>query len=105
MFTPLRVIGAVLVLGAIVALGLDLVALFREGYWAPQPLGGLWASLHVSSLNGFQVVIEREEYLDAPGLWNGFVFPLLQAPVWLVAGLPGALLLLLAWSPWRRSAA
>ena len=89
----LRLLGAVLVLGALAALVYDLGGFAPPSDQQFSPLGQLWFQLHPASLNMLQAGIERN--LD-PDLWHETVFPILQQPAVFVLALPGLVLLLLS---------
>ena len=90
----LRVIGALFILAALVAAGMELVQWFSSGTYKPMTLGGLWYMFHRASLNASQAVIQR--YI-APWLWDPTITWVLIQPVWATAGLPGAVLVWLGW--------
>jgi len=95
----LRVIGWLLLLAALVALGWDIYNWIHAGHWAATLAGKLWYQLSPGSLNLMQAVIERHVW---KALWNPVILTVLLQPVWLVLGLPGLLLVLLARSRKRR---
>lgn len=97
----LRVIGGVLLLAGLAALGWDL------WQWSQMAAGGglhlsaageLWYRLHPGSLNLTQAVVQR--YL-APELWDPVLLTVLLWPAALVLAVPG--LVLLALGSLRRS--
>jgi hypothetical protein len=95
----LRVIGWLLLLAALIALGWDFFNWFHEGHWTATPMGKLWYQLSPGSLNLMQAVIERHVWKT---LWDPIILTVLLQPVWLVLGIPGLLLALLARSRKRR---
>lgn len=89
----LRIVGYILLLSGIAALGAELLQYLEAGTWRSLPLGKLWYDLDRESLNGFQVVLERYIW-DV--LWDPVVLTVLQWPAWAVLGTPGLLILALA---------
>jgi len=89
----LRIVGYVLLLSGLVALGSDIFRSLEAGGWQSMALGQFWFGLDRASLNGFQVVLERHVW-DV--LWDPVMLAVLQWPVWAVAGVPGLLLLAIA---------
>ena len=61
--------------------------------------GELWADIHANSLVGFQALIEKN---ISPWLWREILLPILLAPAWAIAVVPGLLLALICRSR-RRS--
>jgi hypothetical protein len=94
-----RIIGGLLVAAALLALGAEIVASVEAGAWRPLALGEVWFRLDVGSLNLTQAVIQR--YIH-PAVWDPVIVFLLQLPAWLVALVPGALILLLSRPRTRR---
>lgn len=66
--------GKLLVVLALALLGLGLW-LWLAGYDVTEQAGKLWYELSVSSLNGFQVIIQR--HLHLPAVWDSFIVPML----------------------------
>ncbi len=89
----LRIIAWLLLAGAVFAAGLDALAFVERGEYSPIPLGQVWATLHRDSLLLIEPALVRHVH---PALWEDVVFPLLQAPAWMVAGAAGIVLALLA---------
>jgi hypothetical protein len=89
----LRIIAWLLLAGAVFAAGLDGLAYLETGEYAPLPLGQVWATIHRGSLLLVEPGIVRHLH---PALWEDVVFPLLQAPAWLVATVSGGILGILA---------
>lgn len=71
---PWRLLGRLLVLLGMLALGAEAVAAMEAGSWRLLPLGELWVRLDARSLVVFQAGVER--YLH-PLLWD----PILRAPI------------------------
>ncbi|MGF1454885.1 MAG: hypothetical protein ACFB6R_05850 [Alphaproteobacteria bacterium] len=94
-FTPLRLIAMFFIGVAVGVLVGDVQDYWSSGVWSSTLTGEAWAKLHFTSLNGFQVVIQREEYLNAPWLWNTVVTPFLLTPLWTVPLAIGVLLLVI----------
>jgi len=85
----LRIIAWLLLACAVFAAGLDGLAYLEAGEYAPIPLGQGWATIHRDSLLLVEPGIVRHIH---PALWEDVVFPLLQAPAWLVGAVTGGLL-------------
>jgi hypothetical protein len=60
------------------------------------PLGQVWNEMHSTSLQLLQPAIERHVH---PFLWDPIVLNVLTAPVWLVVGILGGVLILLGQRP------
>lgn len=91
----LRVLGLLSVLVAFASAGLVAVGL-AQGRAAMMRLGRLWYETDAASLNALQAGIERHLW---PPLWSGVVFPVLDRPAPVVAGVAlvlGMVLLLVA---------
>jgi hypothetical protein len=60
-------------------------------------LGDVWSNINRSSLNLFQVAIERHVW---PPLWLYFFYPILLTPAWLASLIAGGVCLLIGvqWS-------
>lgn len=80
---------AFLVLAATAA-SIELVELIRTSTWHPIVAGQFWHNLHAESLESLRHFIQREVH---PALWDSAISPILRQPAWVVAGLPGLLLL------------
>ena len=89
----LRVIGWLILLAAVLALGWDGFNWMQSGHWAMTPAGKTWYRLSPGSLNLMQAVIERHVWKT---LWNPVILTVLLMPTWLVLGVPGGLLAILA---------
>lgn len=85
-----RIIGALLVLAALVAAGIEVAQWISSGAYKPMALGSVWCAVHCGSLNAAQAGIQR--YI-APWLWDPVIVWVLLKPAWATAGLPGLLLL------------
>lgn len=89
----LRVIGYILLFLAFMALGSDLLGWLETGKWAAATAGeDIYAIVPIVLERG-QAVIQR--YL-LPEIWDPVILTVLLWPAWLVAGVPGLLLVLLA---------
>ncbi|EWY42607.1 hypothetical protein N825_01635 [Skermanella stibiiresistens SB22] len=92
----LRVIGAVLLVAGLAALGWDLWRWSQiagvEGGLHLTAAGELWYGLHPGSLNLTQAVVQR--YLS-PSLWDPALVTILLWPAALVLAVPGIVLLAL----------
>ena len=91
-----RLIGLVLLLGAIAAGFYQFQLWSASGRFEPIPLGQIWYDLDAGSLNLIQAVIERHVW---PPLWDPGLITVLRWPAWAVLGLPALILLLI---PFRR---
>lgn len=87
-----RLIGRLLLLGALVALAYDAFVAFEGGPFSLSALGALWAQIDFSSLNATQAFVQR--YLF-PWLWDPAIQTWLTWPAVLALGAPGLLLVLL----------
>lgn len=89
----IRILGYVLLLAGVVALGAEILRSLEAGYWQSLPLGEVWYGLDRGSLNGIQVLLER--YLW-DYLWDPVLLTVLLLPAWAVLGVPGLLILAFA---------
>ncbi len=88
----IRLLGLVLLLGALAA-GVTQFRLWAEtGRFVPLALGQLWFNIDPPSLNLTQAVIERYVW---PPLWDPVILTVLRWPAWAVLGLPALILLIL----------
>lgn len=89
----LRILGYVLLLAGITALGAEVLNSIEAGAWTILTGGEIWARIDLPSLNALQAGLER--HID-PFLWDPILLNILLAPAWLVLGLPGLILILVA---------
>ncbi|PJK29585.1 hypothetical protein [Minwuia thermotolerans] len=89
----LRILGYLLLLAGITALGVEILNSLEAGEWAILSAGEIWARIDRESLRATQVGLER--YIH-PYLWDPIMLNIVLAPAWLVLGLPGLILILLA---------
>ena len=87
-----RIAGWLLIAGALLAAGREIVRSLEAGHWLPITAGELWAGIDFASLNLVQAVIQR--YLH-PAIWEPGVVTLLLWPAWIVLLVPGVLLVVL----------
>jgi len=80
----LRIIAWLLLAGAVFAAGRDGFVFLETGEYSPILLGTVWANMHRESLLLVEPGIVRHVH---PALWEDVVFPLLQAPAWVVGAL------------------
>ena len=92
------IVGCVLLLGALGALGYALAGFAQGEDIRFAALGEIWAAIDTNSLVGFGAIVEKR---ISPELWFSVMVPLLSQPAWLVLGVPGAVLAALCF-PWRR---
>ncbi len=83
------VIGWLLCLAALVALGWELARYWSDGVYRSIPFAEPWSMIHANSLVGFGAFVEKS---ISPALWSDVIVPLLSLPAWLVLGVPGGLL-------------
>ncbi len=91
-----RLIGWLLVFGALAAAVFEVSVVFGGAPWHPVALGELWYGIDAGSLNAAQAGIQR--YV-APWLWEPVITTVLLWPVWAVFGVSGVLLV---WACRRR---
>jgi len=94
-----RIIGALFILAAIAAAGVELVQWISSGAYKSVTLGGVWYMVHHASLNASQAGIQR--YV-APWLWDPVIISILVQPAWVIAGPIGTALLWLGWTRKKR---
>lgn len=94
-----RLIGRVLLLTTIAALGWDIWRAVDGGPFALSALGELWAGLDFASLNATQAFIQR--YLF-PWLWDPAIQTWLTWPAVIALGAPALILLLIFRNRQRR---
>ena len=80
---------AFLVIAAIAA-SFELYQLINSRSWHPVVAERFWYSLHPESLDSIRFYLQRE--VD-PVLWDWVIAPILHLPAWIVAGVPGLLLM------------
>jgi hypothetical protein len=84
------VIGWLLCLAALAALGWELARYWNAGAYQSIPFAEPWSMIHANSLVGFGAFVEKS---ISPALWSDVIVPILVLPAWLVLGVPGGLLL------------
>lgn len=90
----IRIIGYLLLLAGLVALGAELLSSLEAGEWTPIALGQRWVEFFgFSSLQSIQVGLER--YVHA-FLWNPVLQSVFEAPAWLPLVILGLLIILIA---------
>lgn len=87
-----RAVGWLLILAALAAAVRDGFAWLDTGQWSSVPFGQVWFDLHKDSLLLLQPALERHV---SPFLWDPVMTTILEAPAWVVFGLPGIVLLVL----------
>lgn len=89
-----RIIGYVLLLAGLVALGAELLSSLEAGKWTIIPLGQRWVEFFgFTSLQSIQVGLERYVH---PFLWNPVLQSVFEAPAWLPLVLLGLIFILVA---------
>ncbi len=83
------VVGWLLCLAALAALGAELARYVNDGVYRSIPFAEPWSMIHANSLVGFGAFVEKS---ISPALWTDVIVPLLSLPAWLVLGVPGGLL-------------
>ena len=94
-----RILGWLLLLAALGALGYDLAQLYHGAGFGLSPLGQIWFDIDAPSLNLVQAVVERYIW---PPLWDPGITTLLLWPGVLVFLVPGLLLVVLCRRPRRK---
>ena len=92
MIGVIKVLGWILTLCPLIAIGHQWVKSVDAQHYVPMPAGQFWYDLSPSSLNITQAVIQR---YTVPEIWDPFIVSILALPAWLVFLIPGVLLLLL----------
>ncbi len=95
----LRVIGWLLIVAALLALGWDIFFWIHDGHFGFQPAGAAWYRVSPGSMNLIQALIENHIWKT---LWNPVIETVLRLPLWLVLGIPGLLLAFIARTRKRR---
>lgn len=88
---------------AVITAVLDITRSIANSALSIKPLGQQWFEFDVSSLNNFQVGIERK--LGLPWVWENIIQNILLAPSWAVLGVLSLLFLWLgrrSKSTWRK---
>jgi hypothetical protein len=94
----LRVIGWLLIVAALLALGWDLFMWINKGHFQPSAVGLLWYTLSPRSFNFAEHTVSG---LFSKKFWDSLNVLVLAQPMLFVAGIPGILLALIA-RPRRR---
>jgi hypothetical protein len=87
-----RLVGWALLLAGLVVLARDVIGFLDTGTFSPVVLGELWFTLHSSSLNLMQAVIQRYVH---PVLWDPVITSILFLWAFAILLVPGLALLLL----------
>lgn len=87
-----RFVGLWILAGAFVALVLDGVRSIASSEIVTTPLGVTWLATSPDSLTRFQSFVEARV---SAGVWETLVVPVLGAPLFVVAGVLGLLLMLI----------
>ena len=81
-----RILGWAFLAGALFAIGFEISDSIQAGAYVPLALGELWHNVHPNSLLGAQALIQREEHLGLPWLWEPGVTTVLRWSGWVVLG-------------------
>jgi hypothetical protein len=95
-----RLTGVALLLAALFTLAVEAYGWWRDDVWESASLGAAWASVNANSLVGLGAFVENS---ISPWLWIEILVPVLIQPLWLVLGLPGAVLVLITRRRRRKS--
>ena len=95
-----RLTGVALLLAALLTLAVEAYGWWRDDVWESASLGAAWASVNANSLVGLGAFVENS---ISPWLWIEILVPVLIQPLWLVLGLPGAVLVLITRRRRRKS--
>ena len=95
-----RLSGVALLLAALLTLAVEAYGWWRDDVWESASLGAAWASVNANSLVGLGAFVENS---ISPWLWIEILVPVLIQPLWLVLGLPGAVLVLITRRRRRKS--
>ena len=85
----LRLIGIMLLCIAVAAIGWEIYVSLQAASYRLIATGEWWHRLDVASLDLAQAAVQRYAH---PLLWEGVIAPVLTLPLWIVAGVPGLLL-------------
>ena len=94
-----RIIGIVLLLVALGLFGYEVSNAVSDGGYRFVSGGEIWRRANANSLVGFGAIVEKE---IAPWLWSSVCVPILQAPAWVIPGVPGLILIVLFWPRGKR---
>jgi hypothetical protein len=96
-----RIFGFLLIAGMLAAVVIDATKSIAASSLTITSLGQWWFTLDRDSLDRFRQFVQGSVDTHVGGwVWDPFVQTILSLPTWLVFGVPGALLILLA--PVRR---
>ena len=87
-----RILGWLLILGAIIVVGTEVYVWLDQGIYHITAAGELWYKMSPSTLNVTQAVVQR--YIT-PLIWDYGFRPVLLMPAWLVLAVLGALILVI----------
>lgn len=87
-----RIVAGLLLLAALGLFAYEIVGAISGGGYDLIAGGELWASIHANSLVGFGALIEKN---ISPWLWGEIIVPILLAPAWAIAVVPGLVLAIL----------
>ena len=90
-----RILGWTFLAGALFAIGFEVSESIQAGAYVPVALGELWHHFHSASLLGAQALIQWDQDLGMPWLWEPGIATVLRWPAWMVLGVIGAGLLVL----------
>ena len=87
-----RIVASLFLLAALGLFAYEIVGAISGGGYDLIAGGELWASIHANSLVGFGALIEKN---ISPWLWGEIIVPILLAPAWAIAVVPGLVLAIL----------
>ena len=87
-----RIVASLLLLIVLGLFAYEIVGALSDGGYELIAGGELWASIHANSLVGFGSLIEKSV---SPWLWGEIIVPILLAPAWAIAAVPGFVLAIL----------
>ena len=87
-----RIVASLLLLTALGLFAYEIVGAISGGGYDLIAGGELWSRIHANSLVGFNALIEKN---ISPWLWGEIIVPILLAPAWAIAVMPGLVLAIL----------
>ncbi len=87
-----RIIACLFLLAALGLFAYEIYGAISSDGYALVAGGELWSRIHGNSLVGFGALIEKN---ISPWLWSEIIVPILLAPAWAIAVVPGLVLAIL----------